>query len=180
MKLKDHIGKIDKYDPSLDPPIALRKETFSPVAKLNTVRVLLSVAVNKGWSLYQLDVKNAFRNGDLVEETNMSPPPGFEAQFGQQVYKLQKSLYDLKQSLNSWFDRFTTFFKSQRYSQGHSNHTLFTKVSETGKIIVLLVYVDDIVSSRDDQVEINQLKQRMDNEFEIKDLENLKYFCLLF
>ncbi|KAA0048527.1 transportin-3 isoform X1 [Cucumis melo var. makuwa] len=151
-------------------------ETFSPVAKLNTVRVLLSVAVNKDWPLYQLDVKNAFLNGDLVEEVYMSPPPGFEAQFGQQVYKLQKSLYGLKQSPRAWFDRFTTFVKSQGYSQGHSDHTLSTKASKTGKIAILIVYVDDIVLTGDDQTEISQLKQRMGDEFEIKDLGNLKYF----
>ncbi|KAA0055577.1 Cysteine-rich RLK (RECEPTOR-like protein kinase) 8 [Cucumis melo var. makuwa] len=150
-------------------------ETFSPVAKLNTVRVL-SVAVNKDWPLYQLDVKNAFLNGDLVEEVYMSPPPGFEAQFGQQICELQKSLYGLKQSPRAWFDRFTTFVKSQGYSQGHSDHTLFTKVFETVKIAVLIVYVDDIVLSGDNQAEISQLKQRMGNEFEIKNLENLKYF----
>ncbi|KAL0556996.1 hypothetical protein IC582_005514 [Cucumis melo] len=150
-------------------------KTFSPVAKLNTVRVLF-VAVNKDRSLYQLDVKNAFLNGDLVEEVYMSPPPGFEAQFGQQVCKLQKSLYSLKQSPRTWFDIFTPFVKSQRYSQGHSDHTLFTKVSKTGKIAVLIIYVDDIVLSGDDQAEINQLKQRMGNEFEIKDLRNLEIF----
>ena len=64
-------------------------ETFSPVAKLNTVIVLLYVAVNKDWPLYQLDVKNGFLNGDLMEEVYMRPPPGF---------KVQKSLYGLKQS----------------------------------------------------------------------------------
>ncbi|KAA0067119.1 Cysteine-rich RLK (receptor-like protein kinase) 8 [Cucumis melo var. makuwa] len=196
-----HTRKHDEYDPSLDIPIALRKdgtlnrhkarlvvkgftqtygidysETFSPVAKLNTVRVLLSVAVNKDWPLYQLDVKNAFLNGDLVEEVYMSPLPEFEAQFGQQVCKLQKSLYGLKQSPKAWFDRFTTFVKSQEYGQGHFYHTLFTKVSKTGKIAILIVYMDDIVLTVDDQTEISQLKQRMGDEFEIKDLENLKYF----
>ncbi|KAL0556854.1 hypothetical protein IC582_005371 [Cucumis melo] len=130
-------------------------ETFSPVAKLNTVRVLLSFAVNKDWPLYQLDVKNAFLNGDLVEEVYMSPRQ------------------DLKSNLVS---RFTTFVKSQGYSQGHSDHTLFTKVSKTGKIAILIVYVDDIVLTGDDQTKINQLKQRMGDEFEIKDLGNLKYF----
>ncbi|KAA0043637.1 Cysteine-rich RLK (receptor-like protein kinase) 8 [Cucumis melo var. makuwa] len=108
--------------------------------------------VAKGFTqTYGLDVKNAFMNGDLVEEVYMGPPPGFEAQFGQQVCKLQKSLYGLKQSPRAWFDKFTTFVKSQEYSQGHSDHTLFTKVAETGKIAILIVYVDDIVLSRDDQ-----------------------------
>ena len=137
------------------------------MTKLNTIRVMLSVAVNKDWPLYQLDIKNAFLNGDLVEEVYMSPPSEFKAQLGQQVCKLQKFLYTLKQSSRAWFDIFTTFVKSQGYSQGHSDHTSFTKVSNTGKIVVLIVYV---------QAEINQLKQRMGDEFDIKDLENLKYF----
>ncbi|KAL0536844.1 hypothetical protein IC582_025807 [Cucumis melo] len=137
---------------------------------------MLSVAVNKDWPLYQLDIKNTFLNGDLVEEVYMSPPPGFEAQFGQQVCKLQKSLYGLKQSPRAWFDKFTTFVKSQGYNQGHSDHTLFTKASKTGKIAILIVYVDDIVLTGDDQTKIRQLKQIMGDEFEIKDLGNLKYF----
>ena len=90
-------------------------ETFYPVAKLNTIRVLLSVAVNKDWPIYQLHVKNVFLNGDLVEEVYMSPLSRFEAQFGQQVCKLQKFLYGLKQSPRAWFDRFTMFVKSQGY-----------------------------------------------------------------
>ncbi|KAA0035978.1 Cysteine-rich RLK (receptor-like protein kinase) 8 [Cucumis melo var. makuwa] len=174
--------KLDEYDPSLDIPIALRKEmnaleknrtweicalpmghktvgckwAFSlkykaDVAKLNTVRILLPVAVNKDWSLYQLDVKNTFMNGDLVEEVYMSPLPRFEAQFGQQACKLQKFLYGLKHSSRAWFNKFTTFVKSQGYSQGHFGHTLFTKVSKTGKIAILIVYVDDIVLTGDDQ-----------------------------
>ncbi|KAL4016518.1 hypothetical protein IC575_024170 [Cucumis melo] len=117
-------------------------ETFSPVAKLN-VRVLLSVAVNKDWPLYQLDVKNAFLNGDLVEEVYMSPPPGFEAQFGQEVCKLQKSLYGLKQSPRAWFDRFTTFVKSQGH-KGTRPYFIY-KGFQNRKIAILIVYVDDIV-----------------------------------
>ncbi|KAA0041918.1 reverse transcriptase [Cucumis melo var. makuwa] len=98
---------------------------------------------------------------DLVEEVYMSPPPSFEAQFGQQVCKLQKSLYGLKQSPRVWFGRFTIFVKSQGDSQEHSDHTLFTEIFKTRNIVVLIVYVDDIVFSGDDQIEINQLKQRM-------------------
>ncbi|KAA0038346.1 Cysteine-rich RLK (receptor-like protein kinase) 8 [Cucumis melo var. makuwa] len=88
-------------------------------------------------------------------------PPRFEAQFDHQAYKPQRSLYGLKQSSKAWFDTFTPFVKSLEYSQGHSDHTLFTKVSKTGKIAVLIVYVDDIVLSRDDNTEIIQLKKKM-------------------
>ncbi|TYK23007.1 putative mitochondrial protein [Cucumis melo var. makuwa] len=86
------------------------------------------------------------------------------------------SLYGLKQSPRAWFDRFTTFFKSQGSSQEHCDHTLFTKVSKAGKIAMLIVYVDNIVLPGDDTAEIIQLKNKMDNEFESKDLGNLKYF----
>lgn len=157
-------------------------ETFSPVAELNTIKALLSVAVNKNWPLYQLDMKNAFLNGELEENVYMSTPLGFEAQldhqvqFDHQVCKLKKALYGLKQSPRAWFERFTTFVKSQGFTQGHSNHTLFTKRSVSGKIAVLIVYVDDIVLSRDDIAEITRLKKKMADEFEIKDLGNLKYF----
>jgi hypothetical protein len=73
-------------------------ETFPPVAKLNTIRILLSHAANLDWPLHQLDVKNSFLNGDLKEEVYMDCPPGFEENFGSQVCKLKKSLYGLKQS----------------------------------------------------------------------------------
>ena len=65
-------------------------ENFAPVAKLNTIRILLSMAVNLDWPLRQLDVKNAFLNGDLEEEVYMSPPPGFEEKFGSKVCRLKK------------------------------------------------------------------------------------------
>ena len=73
-------------------------ETFAPVAKLNFIRILLSLATNLEWSLQQLDVKNAFLNGNLEEEVYMDAPPGFREKFGTKVCKLKKSLYGLKQS----------------------------------------------------------------------------------
>ena len=78
------------------------QETFAPVAKLNTVQVLHSIAVNNDWPLYQLDVKNAFLNGDLNEEVYMDIPPGFkDAEKKNRVCRLKKSLYGLTQSLRA-------------------------------------------------------------------------------
>ena len=151
-------------------------ETFAPVAKLNTVRVLLSVAVNLDWPLQQLDVKNAFLNGDLEEEVFMDPPPGFEDRFGTKVCRLKKALYGLKQSPRAWFDRFTKFVLKQGYSQAQSDHTMFVKFSKLRKVSILIVYVDDIIITGDDLVEMEQLKKELSKEFEIKNLGELRFF----
>ena len=120
-------------------------ETFTPVTKLNSVRVLLSLAANRDWPLQQLDIKNAFLNGDLEEEVYMDAPLGFSEKFGTKVCKLKKSLYGLKQSPRAWFEKFTQFVKSQGYTQGQGDHTMFIRHSHDGKIAILIVYVDDII-----------------------------------
>ena len=91
-------------------------KTFAPVAKLNTIRVLLSLAANLNWPLHQLDIKNAFLNGELEEEVLMMLPPRFcKDEEETRVWKLKKSLYGLKQSPRAWFDRFAKVIKNQGY-----------------------------------------------------------------
>lgn len=130
-------------------------KTFAPVAKLNTARVLLSIATNLDWPLQQLDVKNAFLNGNLEEEVYMDPRPGFDEHFGSKVCKLKKSLYGLKQSPRAWFERFTQSVKNQGYVQAQSDHTMFIKHSNDGKIAILIVYVADIILTRDNVTEMD-------------------------
>ena len=153
------------------------QETFAPVAKLNTVRVLLSIAVNRDWPLLQFDVKNAFLNGELIEEVYMDIPPGFESNLTKgKVCKLQKSLYGLKQSPRAWFDRFTKVLKLDGYTQSQADHTMFVKHSTSNKVVILIVYVDDIVVTGNHEEEIRRLKVLLSREFEIKDLGSLRYF----
>lgn len=80
------------------------EETFALVAKLNTIRVLLSMAADLEWPLHQLDIKNAFLNGELKKEVYMTPPLRFDKDREKQVCKLDKSIYGLKHSLRAWFD----------------------------------------------------------------------------
>ncbi|GKC70861.1 ribonuclease H-like domain-containing protein [Tanacetum coccineum] len=83
-------------------------ETFSPVVKLDTIRTVLSLVVSRKWPIHQLDVKNAFLNGDLSETVYMHQPPSFvDARFPNHVCRLQRSLYGLKQAPHAWFQRFT-------------------------------------------------------------------------
>ena len=126
-------------------------KTFALVAKINTVRVLLSLAANLDWPLQQFDVKNVFLHGELYEEVYMDLPPGcmVSEKQCQKVCKLKKSLYGLKQSPRAWFGRFTKSMRAFGYRQSNSDHTLFLK-KQHGKITTLIVYVDDmIVKSRD-------------------------------
>ena len=116
------------------------QETFAPIAKLNMIRALLSLAANLDWLLCQLDVKNAFLNGDLTEEVYMKIPLGFETPSTKnQVCKLKRSLYGLKQSPRAWFERFTRVIQQQGYSQCQTDHTLFVKKSGGGKLSILIV-----------------------------------------
>ncbi|RVW96855.1 Retrovirus-related Pol polyprotein from transposon TNT 1-94 [Vitis vinifera] len=147
-----------------------------PVGK-RPVGILLSLAVNQDWCLQQLDIKNVFLNGDLEEEVYMEIPPGFEGSMAKnQVCKLQKSLYGLKQSPRAWFDRFTKAVLKLGYKQGQADHTLFVKKSHAGKMAILIVYVDDIILFGNDMEELQNLKTYLSEEFEVKDLGNLKYF----
>ncbi|KAL4360740.1 hypothetical protein GQ457_04G014980 [Hibiscus cannabinus] len=147
------------------------QETFSPVAKINFIRVLLSISANRDWSLHHLDVKNAFLNGELEEEVFMDLPPGSEKKFGEdKVCRLKKSLYGLKQSPRAWFERFGKVIKRYGYIQSQADHTIFYKYSETGKLTILIVYVDDIIITGDDAREIECLKEKLAMEFENKNL----------
>jgi len=152
-------------------------ETFAPVAKMNTVRVILSLAANYGWNLQQFDVKNAFLHGEIEEEIYMELLPGYgEKTATNTVCKLRKALYRLKQSPRAWFGRFTKVMMGLGFKQSQGDHTLFIKHSKSKGVTVLLVYVDDIIVTGDDEEEQKLLSQHLAKNFEIKTLEKLKYF----
>ena len=152
------------------------KETFAPVAKMSTVRVLLSVAINHEWPLYQMDVKNAFLHGDLEEEVYMQLPPGHpQAQNSSMVCKLHKSIYGLKQSPRAWYAKLSSVLEKFGFKRSHADSSLFVRTGSVGKLVVL-IYVDDIIITGDNIDEINTLKHSLHQKFAIKDLGVLKYF----
>ncbi|CAH9073771.1 unnamed protein product [Cuscuta epithymum] len=131
-------------------------DTFSPVAKLTSVRLLISLAATHDWQLHQLDIKNAFLHGDLQEEVYIEQPPGFVAQgeYGK-VCRLRKSLYGLKQSPRAWFGKFSQSIERFGMIKGQSDHSVFYRRTKAG---------------------ILALKNFLHSQFQTKDLGSLKYF----
>ena len=152
-------------------------ETFSPVAKLTTVRVLLSIAAAKNWHLMQLDINNAFLNGDLFEEVFMQLPLGYNSpkvnSKGEPLAcRLNKSIYGLKQASRHWFTKFSSALLTHGFTQSRSDYSLFLKGSGNS-LVVLLVYVDDIILAGSDLTALNAVKSVLKSLFKLKDL---KYF----
>ncbi|KAL3519892.1 hypothetical protein ACH5RR_018041 [Cinchona calisaya] len=122
-----------------------------------------------------MDVQNAFLHGDLSEEVYMQPPPGFRRQGEQLVCQLNKSLYGLKQASRSWFHKFSSSIQDTGFKQSRTEYSLFTKV-RGNSFTAILLYVDDMIITGNNERMITNLKTFLNRCFRIKDLGPLKFF----
>lgn len=104
---------------------------FAPVARLDTIRLVIALAAQKEWTIYQLDVKSAFLHGELNEKVFVEQPRGYEQKGEEQkVYKLKKALYGLKQAPRAWYSRIESYFAKEGFERCHYEPTLFIKTAK--------------------------------------------------
>ena len=137
---------------------------------------MLSLAVSRGWSLRQLDVNNAFLQGHLSDSVFMSQPPGFvDLDHPSHVCKLHKAIYGLKQAPRAWYQELRSFLLQFGFQNSYADTSLFV-LNADGKIIYLLVYVDDLIVTGSHEDIVNQFIRILAQRFSIKDLGLLDYF----
>jgi len=151
-------------------------ETFSPVVKPTTVRLVLALAISTNWQIHQLDVHNAFLNGSLQEVVYMQQPTGFvDLALPTHVCCLHKSLYGLKQASRAWYTRLSDFLLSIGFRASRVDTSLFI-LTVNHDIFYLLVYVDDILLTGNNSTLIHHLISLLSLEFKLHNLGNARYF----
>ncbi|KAI9173958.1 hypothetical protein LWI28_009353 [Acer negundo] len=152
-------------------------EVFAPVARLETIRLLISLAAQKSWKIYQLDVKLAFLNGFLEEEIYVEQPPGYVKKGKEdKVCRLKKALYGLKQARLAWNMRIDDYFQKNRFEKCPYEHALYMKKEIDGSLLYACLYVDDLIFTGNNPAMFEDFKRRMVKEFEMTDIGLMAHF----
>ncbi|GJT85846.1 retrovirus-related pol polyprotein from transposon TNT 1-94 [Tanacetum coccineum] len=151
-------------------------ETYAPVARLESIRILLAYACALDFKLFQMDVKSVFLNGFINEEVYVAQPSGLiDFEKPDHVYKLKKALFGLKQAPKAWYDRLKAFLIKHEYKMRMVDNTLFTK-KKSSNLIIVQIYVDDIISGSTCQDMYDEFAKIMHDEFEMGMMGELNFF----
>lgn len=151
-------------------------EVFAPVARLETIRLIISLAAQNEWKIYQMDVKSVFLNGFLEEEVYIEQPQGYEVK-GQEekVLKLKKALYGLKQAPRAWNVRIDKYFQDKNFIKCPYEHALYIK-AQSGDIWIVCLYVDELIFTWNNLSMFEEFKKDMSNEFEMTNMGLMAYY----
>ncbi|GJU83576.1 retrotransposon protein, putative, ty1-copia subclass [Tanacetum coccineum] len=151
------------------------EETFSPVADIRAIRILIAIAAYYDYEIWQMDVKTAFLNGYLNEEVYMEQPEGFvNPKYPNRVCKLKRSIYGLKQASRQWNKRFDDEIKKFGFSQNADEPCVYLKASGSN-VTFLILYVDDILIMGNHIPMLQDIKSYLGRSFAMKDLGEAAY-----
>ncbi|GJZ51090.1 copia protein [Tanacetum coccineum] len=152
------------------------EESFAPVARIKAICIFIANVAHKNMTIYQMDVKTAFLNGELKEEVYVSQPEGLVNQDNpSHAYKLKKALYGLKQALRAWYDMLSSFLISQQFTKGAVDPTLFTR-HNGNNILLVQIYVDDIIFASTNTAMCNEYANSMTNKFKMSMMGQMSFF----
>lgn len=151
-------------------------EVFAPVARLETIRLLINLAAISGWEIHHLDVKTAFLHGELKETVYVTQPEGFEEKDCEdKVYKLKKALYGLRQAPRAWNEKLNQILKELKFEKCSKEPSVYRKMTSEDKLLIA-VYVDDLFVTGTNKNVIESFKEEMSSRFEMSDLGRLTYY----
>ncbi|GJY28535.1 zinc finger, CCHC-type containing protein [Tanacetum coccineum] len=146
-------------------------DTYASVARISTIRLLIAMASIHNLIIHQMDVKTAFLNGDLNKEFYMNQPQGFIIHGNEnKVCNLIKSLYGLKQAPKQWHQKFDEVVLSNGYLLNQDDKCVYSKFDESGKGVIICLYVDDMLIFGTDQVQVDMTKEFLSSKFSMKDM----------
>ncbi|GJU89678.1 zinc finger, CCHC-type containing protein [Tanacetum coccineum] len=170
-------GTIDKFKAGLVIQGFRQKEgidyfdTYAPVARITTIRLLLALVAIHNLVIHQLDVKTSFLNGDLDKEVYMKQPEGFVMPGNEhKVCNLVKSLYGLKQAPKQWHQKFDEVVLSSSFHLNQSDKCVYSKFDNSGKGVIICLYVNDILIFRTNQNQVDKTKKFLSSKFSMKDM----------
>lgn len=179
---KDEAGAVIKHKARLVARGFVQQEgvdfddAFVPVARMESVRLLLALAAQEGWRVHHMDVKSAFLNGDLKEEVYVRQPPGFVIPGKEnKVLRLRKALYGLRQAPRAWNDKLDSTLKKVGFQQSPHEASVYRR-GKGGNALLVGVYVDDLVITGSKEEEVEEFKAQMKATFQMSDLGLLSFY----
>ncbi|GJS53139.1 retrovirus-related pol polyprotein from transposon TNT 1-94 [Tanacetum coccineum] len=152
------------------------EESFALVARIDAIRIFVANAALKNMTIYQIDVKTAFLNGELKEEVYVSQLEGIVDQDNPSpVYKLKKALYGLKQAPRAWYDILSSFLILQHFSKGAVDPTLFIRQARNDLLLVQ-IYVDDIIFASINTAMCNEFANQITTKFKMSMMGQMSFF----
>ena len=178
---KDSSGNIERYKARLVAKGFTQREgidyteTFSPVSKKDSLRVILAIVAHFDFELHQMDVKTTYLNGDLEEQVYMKQPEGFSTKDSEHlVCKLKKSIYGLKQASRQWYLKFHEVISTFGFVENIMDQCIYQKISGS-KVCFLVLYVDDVLLATNDLGLLREVKQYLSKNFDMKDMGEASY-----
>jgi len=148
--------------------------TFAPIAKMNSIFLILVIVAAQGLVVHYMDVKSAFLHRDLDEEIYMEQPQGF-VQDSSLVCRLRKSLYGIKQTTWTWYAKMDSFLLSIGFSRCHSDMNVYI-LRQGDALLFLAIYVDDLIVTESTSSIITSIKTNLHDNFSMTELGLLLYF----